>query len=73
MYTFRTRYRDMTFEGLPVRSTNYIIETEDEKVAGKLRKKRDIWEITGALDQMPAPPRGVRGIRMSEERETAHA
>lgn len=63
----------MTFEGLTCRSTNYIIETEDEKVAAKLRKKRDIWEISGALDQMPVAPRGVRGIRMSEERENAHA
>lgn len=51
MFTFQTRYSDMTFEGIPekgpsIQAVDSIIRTEDEKVAKLLRTRKDVWEIT---------------------------
>ena len=51
MFTFQTRYSDMTFEGIPekgpsIKAVDSIIRTEDEAVAKLLRTRKDVWEIT---------------------------
>jgi hypothetical protein len=46
MFIFQTRYRDMNFQGVGVRSQNFYIHTEDEKVAKELRGRKDVWEVT---------------------------
>ena len=78
MFTFTTRYADMTFEGIPkngpsLRSQNGVIQTEDEEVAKALRKRRDVWEISKVPEmveashaetaQVPKHPGRPKGIR----------
>jgi hypothetical protein len=51
MFTFQTRFPDMTFEGIPakgpsIRASNGIIQTSDEAIAKALRTRKDVWEIT---------------------------
>src|SRR3990167_135548 len=64
MFTFQTRYSDMTFEGIPekgpsIKSVDSIIRTEDEAVAKLLRGRKDVWEITQI-------PQVVAGAKASE-------
>lgn len=81
MFTFTTRYADMTFEGIPkhgpsIRSKNGVIQTEDEEVAKALRKRRDVWEISKvpelveashAVEEPQKPRKGIRGARTAVE------
>jgi len=46
MFIFQTRYADMTFEGINVRSNDFYIHTSDEKIAKLLRGRKDVWEVT---------------------------
>lgn len=81
MFTFQTRYQDMTFEGIPkngpsIKSVDSIIRTDDEAVAKLLRTRKDVWEITkipeivaeAKVAETPEPKRSPgrpRGVRGS--------
>jgi len=59
MYIFKTRYADMTFEGIPakgpsLRSEAFLIRTNDDAIAKALRTRKDVWEITQALKDVDA-------------------
>ena len=79
MFIFQTRYRDQHFEGANVRSKDFYIHTEDEKVAKSRRGRKDVWELTGVAEiieaegkpdvtgalppRKPGRPKGIRGTR----------
>jgi len=80
MYVFKTRYADMTFEGIPAKgpslvATAFTIRTNDEEIAKALRTRKDVWEMTTkeAVEEAIAPkrgpgrPKGVRGSRTVAE------
>jgi hypothetical protein len=51
MYVFKTRYADMTFEGIPakgpsLKATAFTIRTNDDEIAKALRTRKDVWEMT---------------------------
>ena len=69
MFTFQSKYRGLTFEGLPgVEFKNGFYHTEDKKIADKLRKKADVFETTGLVEP-PQNPNVVRGPRPSTVQE----
>ena len=50
MFIFQSKYRGLTIEGLKgVEFRNGIYETDDKKIADKLRKASDVFEITGLV------------------------
>lgn len=79
MFIFQTRYRDMNFQGVNVRSHNHYIHTSDEAVAKELRGRKDVWEVTQVAEILEAegkpdaagvappkrPPGRPKGIRGS--------
>lgn len=71
MYLFQGKYRNMDFEDL--KDVKFrdgrIFQTEDKKIAEKLRKKKDVFEVTSAFS---APQtQVVRGARPSDIHEPA--
>ena len=64
MFIFKTRYQDMTFEGIPakgpsIRAKDFRLVTEDKAIAEALRTRKDIWELTEAIEQVEVIQRGA--------------
>lgn len=78
LYEFTTKFNSIDIESLPqVKFNHGYFSTEDEKLASRLRKIRDVVEITEVLAQAKAdvqaeqeppkkrgrPPKTVAGMR----------